>query len=307
MILRIAKRIFLPVAIIFLAYFAWQSRDMLGDVIRNANVLHLAIATGTWLLMNGIAAVFSTQVFRALEVPLSYGTAARIHVANLPARYVPGGIWHTVGRAANFRQLGTGARDITIFIFLENVLAICVAFVLGGLLLATTRGFEGWGQIAVFAACAGGALLIASPFLLATRVVRDGIRFPVRKFLLLTILTALSWCVAATAFVTYLSAFPGIAGHIAPLEVAGSYLFSWGVGFITVFAPQGVGVFEVVAANLMRGTEPLMGVAALVAGFRLIILAADVTAWVALQLLSGFAVRQGRDLLGDQPDQEDNH
>ena len=307
MILRVAKRVFLPVAIVFLAYFAWQSRDMLGDVIRNANLLYLATATGTWLLMNGIAAVFSTQVFRALEAPLSYGTAARVHVANLPARYVPGGIWHTVGRAASFRELGIATRDITVFVFLENVLAICVAFVLGGLVLATTRGLEGWGQVAMFAACAGGALLIASPFLLATRVVQDGIRFPVRNFLFLTILTALSWCVAAAAFVTYLSAFPGIAGHIAPLEVAGSYLFSWGVGFIAVFAPQGVGVFEVVAADLMRGTESLMGVAALVAGFRLIILAADVTAWVALQVLSGLAVRQRRDLLGDQADQEDNH
>lgn len=307
MILSIARRIFLPVAIVFLAYFAWQSRDMLGDVTRNANFLQLAIATGTWLLMNGIAAVFSTQVFRALEAPLSYGTAARIHIANLPARYVPGGIWHTVGRAASFRQLGIRPRDITIFVFLENVLAVCVAFVLGGTLLVVTRGLEGWGQVAVFAACAGGALLIASPFILATRVVRGGTRFPVPIFLFLTILTALSWCVAATAFVTYLSAFPGIAGHIAPFEVAGSYLFSWGVGFVAVFAPQGVGVFEVVAADLMRGTESLMGVAALLAGFRLVILAADVTAWLALQILSGFAVRQRRDLLGDQADQEDNH
>jgi len=295
-ILRVAKKIFLPLAIFFLAYFAWQSRDMLTDVVRNASILRLAIATIIWLSLNGIAAVFSTHIFRARAVPLSYRTAARIHIGNLPARYVPGGIWHTVGRAASFREQGIGTRNIAIFVFLENVLAICVAFILGGLLLASTRGLEGWGQVAVLSALASAAILVAAPFVLATRVVQDGASFPTKTFVFLTILTTLSWCVAAAAFVTYLSAFPEIAAHVPPLEVAGSYLFSWGVGFVSVFAPQGIGVFEVVAADLMRGTDTLMGVAALVAGFRLVILAADVTAFLALQVWSGFTVGKRRNL-----------
>ncbi len=85
----------------------------------------------------------------------------------------------------------------------------------------------------------------------------------------------------------YLSAFPGLALQAAPLETAGAYLFSWGVGFISIFAPQGIGVFEVVAAELMRGDSAFMSVAALLAGFRLIILAADATVWVALHSISG--------------------
>jgi hypothetical protein len=74
-------------------------------------------------------------------------------------------------------------------------------------------------------------------------------------------------------------------------------LFSWGIGFISIFAPQGIGVFEVVAADLLRGVEPLMGIAAVIAGFRLIILTADAVAWLTLQLLSGLAVGQRRNLL----------
>ncbi len=98
---------------------------------------------------------------------------------------------------------------------------------------------------------------------------------------------ARSWCIAATAFVIYLSAFPGLALQAAPLETAGAYLFSWGVGFIAIFAPQGIGVFEVVAADLMRGAGTFMSVAALLGGFRIIVLAADATVWVALHALSG--------------------
>ncbi len=84
----------------------------------------------------------------------------------------------------------------------------------------------------------------------------------------------------------YLSAFPGLALQAAPLETAGAYLFSWGLGFISIFAPQGIGVFEVVAADLMRGAGTLMSVAALLAGFRLVILAADAVVFAALHLLA---------------------
>ena len=294
MILRIAKRIFLPLAFAFLTYFAWESRELLVDIVRGANPLTLAVAVLVWMLMHALSPLFSMLIFRTRNVPLSYKTAARIHIANLPARYVPGGIWHTVGRIAGFRDMDIGRRDISIFVFLENTLAICVAFMIGGSLLAANRGLDGWGQIAALSAVGGSVLLLASPFILSLRVVQGDDRFPTGDFVTATIVTAISWCVAATAFVIYLSAFPGLPLQAAPLETAGVYLFSWGVGFISIFAPQGIGVFEVVAADLMRGAGTLMSVAALLAGFRLIILAADMTAWAALH---AFSAIRSQDLL----------
>ena len=287
MILRVAKRVFLPIALAFLAYFAWQSSELLVDVVRSAKPLKLAVAVIVWMLMHALSPLFSVLIFRARDVPLSYKTAARIHIVNLPARYVPGGIWHTVGRITDFRELNISQRDISIFVFLENALAICVAFVIGGSLLAANRGLDGWGQIAALAAAGGAVFLLASPFILSLRVIRGNDRFPTRNFVAVTIVTAISWCIAATAFVIYLSAFPGLALQAAPLETAGAYLFSWGVGFISIIAPQGIGVFEVVAADLMRGAGTLMSVAALLAGFRLIIVTADATVWAALHAISG--------------------
>ncbi len=287
MILRVAKRVFLPIALSFLAYFAWQSSELLVDVVRSAKPLKLAVAVIVWLLMHALSPLFSVLIFRARDVPLSYKTAARIHIVNLPARYVPCGIWHTVGRITDFRELNISQRDISIFVFLENFLAVCVAFVIGGSLLAANRGLDGWGQIAALSAVGGAVFLLASPFILSLRVIRGNDRFPTRNFVAVTIVTAISWCIAATAFVIYLSAFPGLALEAAPLETAGAYLFSWGLGFISIFAPQGIGVSEVVAAELIRGDSAFMSVAALLAGFRLIILAADATVWVALHSISG--------------------
>jgi len=52
-----------------------------------------------------------------------------------------------------------------------------------------------------------------------------------------------------------------------------------------VFAPQGIGVFEVVAGELLRGSIALGGVAALLAGFRVVIFTADLFAWLLGRLL----------------------
>jgi hypothetical protein len=195
-ILRVAKRIFLPIALAFLAYFAWESRDLLVEVVRGARPLTLALSVLVWMLMHALAPLFSTLVFRARNVALSYGTAARIHVTNLPARYIPGGIWHTVGRIAGFRNMDIGQRDISIFVFLENLLAVCVAFVIGGSLLAVSRGLDGWGQIAALSAVGGAIFLLASPFILSFRIIQGDDRFPIRSFVAVTIITAITWCVA---------------------------------------------------------------------------------------------------------------
>ena len=67
--------------------------------------------------------------------------------------------------------------------------------------------------------------------------------------------------------------------------MGGIYLFSWGVGFLSIFAPQGIGVFEFVASEFMQGPIGFMGFAALIGGFRVVILVADMITWSGYQLL----------------------
>lgn len=287
MILRIIKRVFLFVALAFLAYFAWQSREILLDVVRSANLLTLAAAVIVWTLMHALAPLVSVLVFRARNVSMPYRSAAHIHIDNLPARYIPGGIWHTVGRVVSFRKLNISQRDISIFVYLENALAACMAFIIGGLLLAEARDFDAWGQIGAVSAVGGAAVLAASPLILSLRIIRGDARFPLRSFVLLTLVTAAIWSVAATAFVTFVAAFPGLGLGIDQAEIAGAYLFSWAVGFVSIFAPQGIGVFEVVAAELMSPAGTFMSVAALMTGFRLVILSADTAVWLIWSAIFG--------------------
>ena len=81
--------------------------------------------------------------------------------------------------------------------------------------------------------------------------------------------------------------FPSSVGDQSYLELGGIYLFSWGVGFLAVFAPQGIGVFEMVGSQLMQSPLGFVGFAALIGGFRLVILVADLLVWIAYHLLRG--------------------
>ncbi len=63
---------------------------------------------------------------------------------------------------------------------------------------------------------------------------------------------------------------------VSPLVVPGAYMVAWGVGWLAVFAPQGVGVFEVTLASTLGAASA--GVALVLGGYRVIVLARDLLA-----------------------------
>jgi hypothetical protein len=278
------KRAFALLAVVFLLYFGWHSRGLLAGILRDAAPLQLVFATALWLTMHLLSPLFVKLIFRGCGHDIDFLAATQVHLANLPARYIPGGVWHTVGRVAAYRALGVGARRITLFVIYENSLAVAVAFLVGGGLLYLIRGADEWGGVAGACAAAGALALIVLPAVIR-RMFRESGGAILPYYLASVVIVAISWGVASLAFVQFVAAFPGLGLAADWLETAAVYLFSWGVGFLAVFAPQGVGVFEVTAGELLRGSLALGGFAVLLAGFRGVIFAADLLAWICGRLL----------------------
>ncbi len=159
------KRLFALLAISCLLYFGWHTRDLFGYYFQ---CLPGIAGSSCWHVVAHafMSPLFAAVVFRGSGSNMSYQCALRIHLANLPARYIPGGIWHTVGRIVAFRELGFDANRISLFVLLENLLAAAVAFLLGGGLLSLYRGLDDWGSLAVLCAAAGALVLLALPILL---------------------------------------------------------------------------------------------------------------------------------------------
>ena len=76
--------------------------------------------------------------------------------------------------------------------------------------------------------------------------------------------SAVFWAWSAVTFSLYLRAFP-VGDEIGTALLAGGFMVAWGIGFLSVVAPQGIGVFEVGLATLY-GIEGIAGFAVVAGG-----------------------------------------
>jgi len=280
---RILRAVFAPVAVLFLLFAAYSARGILEETLRHAQVLPFLGAVLAWALSHLIAPVLAWIVLKADGVRIGYAHALRIHVSRLPARYLPGGIWHTVSRVADYSALGATRSQLTRLVLLENSLPVALAAVLGGggmLMLGLAT------PIAGAALSLGVLLLLALPLLLRHRLLSAGVRFPGTAYAHAIVAMLGFWSVAAFAFCAYWSAFPQPEQAPSLAAVASAYLLSWAAGFAMVFAPQGLGVFEGSIAALLQGATPFVDVVVLAAGFRAAVLGADLLAYAVYLALS---------------------
>ncbi|MCI5107310.1 MAG: hypothetical protein MRY76_11400, partial [Pseudomonadales bacterium] len=105
-LLRIARTIFTPLSLLAIAWLLWQSGSELGEIFSSASYAHLLLAFLLWVGSNFLSPLISLQLFRAHHTQSSFAELVHIHNRNLPAKYLPGGIWHSVGRANDYLLTG---------------------------------------------------------------------------------------------------------------------------------------------------------------------------------------------------------
>jgi hypothetical protein len=277
--MAMSRRMFTPAALVFLLVAGWRARAVFSTVLGDADAFPLVVTVALWTLLHLLTPVFSWIVLRELGVDIGYRALLAIHVGRLPARYLPGGVWHTVSRVIDLHHVGVSRSQLSIMVLFENLVPVAIATTLGGLCLCMAGGAGG----PAVAASVGGPLLFAClPMLLRHRRLKPQRAFAIGTYLKLAAVTAAFWVVAATAFFFYWSAFPAARASVPALRIYGVYLLAWVTGFVSIFAPQGIGVFESVAGVFLQGALTFAGAAVLAAGFRVAILGADVLGYSGL-------------------------
>ncbi|MDZ7751190.1 MAG: hypothetical protein U5S82_05920 [Gammaproteobacteria bacterium] len=276
---------FLVAAVGFIAYAAKGASDELDTLLAGAAVSTFCLAVLAWYSLHFISPVFSLLALRACGTRVGYRLALINHASRLPARYLPGGIWHLVAKSLHFHEQGVKVPHITVLFLLEQALAISVTFLLGGAALWLVRGWEGWGAAGFLGASGATLLLLLMPLGLNRLVLTDGTGIRLLPYLKVVATVVLFWLVATMAFLLYMSGFPSLSMETSVADLGGSYLFSWGVGYLAFFAPQGVGVFEASLAGMLDNETSFQGLLVVVAGFRLVALVADIAAWLTAMAL----------------------
>ena len=279
LLLKWTQRVFTLLAFVFIGRYAWSVHDQLRTLLYGTNYVHLVTSIFAWMSLNFIAAASSARLLNTEGIVISYKKILRIHVTNLPARYIPGGIWHTLSRASHYFQFGISAKQLATFILLENTMAAGTSLAIGGLGVRYFCKVDAWSYLASLAFFSGMTFLIIGPLIVNYRRVTTFSRILLLGYFKALLWTVLFWVLVGTIFAVYLSAFPSIVSEIHPLKAATGYLFSWGVGFITLFSPQGIGVSEAIFSNIYPIKVSFGNVLVLVAGFRIIIFIADILSW----------------------------
>ncbi len=284
-VFRWLKAVFTPIALGFLVYFVWLARHDLEKILSESTWWLLLSSIAVWCIFNIISPFLSVMIFRSLGVKLNWWRAFSIHAARLPARYIPGGIWHTVGRIIDYKQNGIQPRHLTSFVILENGLAGSVALAIGGAIVFATRGADTMGVISAASSLATLVALVAIRIFINKRILMGQDRLRLSVYASTICLMTAIWATATIAFLLFLSAFPSFITTHNQIEMAGIYLFSWGVGFVSIFAPQGIGVFEFVTSKLAQSPLGFVGLAALLGTFRIVVLIADLLVWSVFHIL----------------------
>lgn len=279
-LLRIARTIFTPLSLLAIAWLLWQSGSELGEIFSSASYTHLLLAFLLWVGSNYLSPLISLQLFRAHGTRSNLRELMHIHNRNLPAKYLPGGIWHSVGRANDYLLTGMPATKLPGFFVSENFLLIAVTLGISSSIIAGMQDSALFSSLLYLTTLLLLPLILVYPRLLSLAAAlfkREAVPLLYPAWLYSAVIMVLYWSVISLSFSAYVSAFAA-APDLDMISSAAIYMFSWCIGYISVFAPQGIGVMESVAAFLMSGdTATLIG---FLFGFRLLVLASDLSSWL---------------------------
>lgn len=270
-----SKWLFTPVALLFIAYIVWLSRFDILTLWNASDASILVIACVFLGTAHFFSPLASRQILQTLGIKVDYRALLRTHVCRLPARYLPGGVWHTVGRAVDLHGHGVPRKAIAWMVVLENGVAIGMAFVLGGgILLFSGVHKLSYGWIVMLTTVLALLTLASLPFLFSRLLPNTAPNMNIANWSACCGWFGLIWILHAAAYVAYSIALVGGNGVSHALHIGGVYLFSWAIGLVAFFAPQGIGVFEITAAAF-SGNALLPAAIAMAAGFRLCMLTVD--------------------------------
>lgn len=259
---RAVEALVVGAALFFLGLSLYRGWEEAGRCLQGARPWPLALSFALTLVHLLLGALGWRMAVRHLGGALDLRRGMRVYFLSNLGRYLPGSLWYAAGRAY------LGRREDVPPALVATSLALEVALILvsGALLsaLALPSFLAGWGGLYLLAAMVASGLAALHPrpmnFLLGllARLLHrpEGVGSVAGYPVGLLAVYFLVWAVAGAAFFLLLDSVYPVPFARLP-TVAAVYAASWIVGFLTPFAPGGLGVREGALALLLGRYVPL--------------------------------------------------
>ena len=235
-LLALAQRVFLTVALLAIGWYLVRHADELRTLLTWRVAAHCLAAALLLAAVHPLIAWAFFQLQRYNGIAIGLSTSLAIYMRRIPARYVPGGVWHSVSRLADMRlEASIGIAQLRSQFLLEAALVAISGLLVCGLGFLVLPDGSSVRVAAALQAGIGVAAALAA-FVLARR--REG-----KRRLLVALSTFLVvWPFAGVAFAIIAA---GLAvpdcGYLATVS---TYVVAAVQGYVAIFAPQGWGVAE---------------------------------------------------------------
>ncbi|MGQ9851530.1 MAG: hypothetical protein ACUVSU_15925 [Aggregatilineaceae bacterium] len=273
-LLRLVKWLWLVLVLGAVARYLWAHWDEVGPQLRTIALLRLGLAVLLLIASKLLLVVLSQRSVALAGYTIPYRRMFTINALSQLAKYLPGGIWHFVGRAGYYHTDGLPLRAVTQAMIVENLWLVFSAFMAGvsGLLLYYAGGWR-------LAVALAGLVAVWWAVLWLIRLRFSGER-NWRGSLSTLGFQALIWgLVGASLWVV----LPSLDGWRSGSLAIGAFCISWVIGYVALFAPGGIGVREAAMTALLA--------TALSAQDALLYAAIHRFLWVAAELTLGIVAR----------------
>jgi len=293
-VLKVLHAVFLILCLGYLIYAVVMEGEAISQLFLKANVRFILPALLLWPFGVLVSALFASQIINNTGERIQYRKVLSIYLNRIPAKYLPGGVWQTFARAYDLNSLGLEKTRIGILVVYENFWTVMLAALISSIILLLRGSAYIYDELAM--------LMLAGIFVL----IPIAIYFRHKPFVLkvhgyveITVTGLIFWCIAAGSFIFYLHGFEGVMVDQSLLSFFANYLFAYVIGFISIFTPQGIGVFEFVMTQLTDFSILQTQALILLAGFRIIVLLGDMIAWLLFILINRTGYFQGAEKNND--------
>lgn len=258
-IIEYSKWIWIAVVIAAVGYYLVSKWGDIGKQIQQLSISKLLLS-GLFLIgAKLLLAVVSKYSIEKEGYALSYLDVFRIVSFTHLAKYIPGGIWHFVGRFNAYNEREMKIKSSTKALIHENFWLLTGSLFVGIII----GGLSGQGQRFLETAGVRAPIYVLILFVLLLWIILlYGYErmFPAKRavrYYLLFFALLLAWLFLGVSFGFVL---PGFSSATA-FSYISIYAFGWLVGYLAIFAPGGIGIRETILVWMLgRSIGPDMAI-----------------------------------------------
>lgn len=252
-IARMAGTLLAVATVVFVTVEVVRRWDDISAVIREASPWWLVASIAVFVVAEAGYAGAWPLTLRRVGHPVPPIIGAATFLVTQTAKFVPGSVWHAVGRVGTADRLGVPKRAVAGTLALEMAASVAAAVAIAGVAGAIAplvfddvapwlRGVEVIGSLAAAAAAATAGRQAGG------RIARQPLIDPGGYGVVVSwhVLVWIGYGIAAGLLAR------GLGAELVP--TIGAFAISWVVGFLVVGAPAGLGVREAVMTAALTPT-----------------------------------------------------